>query len=170
MKKTTESQFIESYDSYADSLFRHCYLRVFDRDLSRDLVQEAFIRVWNYLAEGKEIRNFKPFLYQVVDNLIIDNSRKRKTVSLDLLQERGVEPRLDVEAGRFEKLIDAKRASEIIVQLEEPYRQVLLLRYLDDLSVKEIAKICGETENNISVRIHRGLKKLNEILDHEPKS
>lgn len=167
MKKITESQFIKSYDSYADPLFRHCYLRVFDKDLARDLVQEAFIRVWNYLAEGKEIRNFKSFLYRVVDNLIIDNSRKRRTISLDLLQEKGVEPRLDVEAGRFEKLIDAKRASEIIVRLEEPYRQVILLRYLDDLPVKEIAKICGETENNISVRIHRGLKKLNEILDHE---
>lgn len=164
MKKITESQFIASYDSYADSLFRHCYLRVFDKDLAKDLVQEAFIRVWNYLAEGKEIRNFKSFLYQVADNLIIDNSRKRKTISLDLLKEKGVEPRLSTEDGKLDKLIDAKRAAEIISLLEEPYRQVILFRYLDDLSVKEIARICGEKENNISVRIHRGLKKLEEIV------
>lgn len=164
----TEKQFIEAYDVLADKLYRHCYFRVFNPDLSKDLVQEAFIRTWNYLSQGKEIKSFKPFLYRVVDNLIVDNSRKRKTVSLDLLKEKGVEPRLSFDEGRLQEIIDAKEAVRFVSELPEDYRQVIVMRYIDDLQVKEIAKISGETENAISVRLHRGLKKLNEILkNHE---
>ena len=53
---------------------------------------------------------------------------------------------------------------EVIGWLDEKYRDVVLMRYVDELSPKEISEVVGESENNVSVRIHRGLKQLKEIL------
>ena len=160
-----QKQFIESYDRFSDSIFRYCYLRVWSRELAQDLVQETFVRTWDYLQEGKQIDNFRPFLFRVATNLIIDESRKRKVVSLDLLKEKGIEPRLNV--GRdFGEHFDANQVIDVIKSLDPKYREAVLLRFVEDLPVKEISRILGETEDNISVRIHRGLKKVKEILDH----
>ena len=57
------------------------------------------------------------------------------------------------------------KAIEQVAKLPEKYRDVLMLRYVDDLSVAEISVIIAETENNVSVRIHRGLEKLKNILE-----
>ncbi|MBI2052936.1 MAG: sigma-70 family RNA polymerase sigma factor [Candidatus Ryanbacteria bacterium] len=60
-------------------------------------------------------------------------------------------------------------ALKALGNLEPAYREVLVLRYVEDLSLGEIAAILGETENAVSVRIHRGLKKAKEFLEHGKK-
>ena len=47
-----QKEFEKAYDLYADAIFRHCYLRVSDRELAKDLMQEAFMKTWEYLASG----------------------------------------------------------------------------------------------------------------------
>ncbi|MBI2644130.1 MAG: RNA polymerase sigma factor [Candidatus Wildermuthbacteria bacterium] len=156
-------EFIKAYDTYANAIFRHCYFRLFDRELANDLVQETFIHTWRYIIAGKEIKNIRAFLYRVANNLVIDYSRKKKTVSLDRLQEKGYDPSLDVR-DKIGWVIDAKSIVQNLVQLEEKYRDVILMRYIDELSPKEIAEILQESENAISVRIHRGVQKLKEVI------
>ena len=81
-----EQQFLDAYDAYADAIFRFVILRLRDRDAAKDLLQDVFVRTWDYLRAGKEVREMRPFLYQVARNLIIDNLRKSHgTVSLDQL-------------------------------------------------------------------------------------
>ena len=81
-----------AHDKYAHSLFKHCCYRRFSHEDSEELVQEAFLNVWEYLKSGKKIENLKAFLYQVLNNLIVDKVRKGKLdrkISLDALQEQG---------------------------------------------------------------------------------
>lgn len=160
-----DKQFIKAYDDFADAIFRYCFLRVSGRELAQDITQETFLRVWNYLAEGKNVKNFRPFLYRVATNLIIDEFRKKKPVSLDAMKEDGVDIRLSNEKD-LNELIDANDAVRVTAKLEDKYREIIILRYLDGFSVKEIAEIVQESENVVSVRLHRGLKKLKEILSH----
>ena len=54
-KLELEREFLAAYDEHADALFRHCLLRVRDREAAKDVVQEAFSRTWLYLSEGKNI-------------------------------------------------------------------------------------------------------------------
>lgn len=155
--------FLRAYDQYADAIFRHCYYRVYDRERARELSQECFMKTWEYLSQGKEVQNLRAFLYRVANNLIIDSSRKKKESSLDAMMDEGFEPMdgadktaVAAEAGNMLALLD---------KLDEKYQDVVRMRYLDDLSPKEIALVLGESENVVSVRLHRAIKQLREYLE-----
>jgi RNA polymerase sigma-70 factor (ECF subfamily) len=170
-----ERQFKEAFERYSDELFRHASMRLSDRERALELTQEAFLRTWEYAKKGEVIREFRPFLYRTLRHLIIDEYRKHKTHSLEGLLE-------DHEGANAEALMpqdesntlaaamdrfEGKRALEVLPQLPESYREVLMLRFLEGLTPKEIAEILEESENVVSVRIHRGLKKLRMLLEPE---
>ncbi len=163
--------FEEAFEQYSDALFRHCFFRLSDREKALDLTQETFLRVWKYSENGGEIEDMKAFLYRTLNNLVVDEYRKKKTVSLDsLLEEEGVSEGdfndlVSSDRESFEQAIDSKRALLLLERLPDKYRTALTLRYVEGLSPKEIAEITEETENVISVRIHRGLAKLREEWD-----
>ncbi len=162
---TAEAEYLSLYEGSADSLFRHCYFRVSDRDLARDLTQEAFTRTWEYIAKGNKVDNMKAFLFRTAGNLIIDHYRRKKESSLDSMAEGGFDPSGD-DHKHIPELAAGKEALRAVKLLEEDYRQVIVLRFINDLTIGEIAEIRGESENAVSVRIHRALKKLKEILEH----
>lgn len=158
-----EPAFIKAYDAYADAIFRHCYFRVYNRELGKELMQETFTRTWDYMVKGNEVKNIRTFLYKIANNLIIDHVRKKKELSLETLQETGFEPSHTTKDD-VHTHIDAERVIEVIEKLDEMYREPVLMRYLDGLKPKEIAELLNETVNVVSVRINRGVKQLRELL------
>jgi RNA polymerase sigma-70 factor, ECF subfamily len=164
----TEKLFLEVYDTHADAIYRFCYFRLFDKEKAEELTQEAFMRTWEYLASGKQVDNIRAFVYRVARNSIVDYFRKKKEVSLDDLHEQGFDVSIE-DASRWENIIDGGDAIRAIKLLDEKYRDVLLFRHVDGLPVKEIAAIVGDSENAVSVRLHRGLKQLKEILSQPPR-
>ncbi len=153
--------FLKAYDELADAIFRHCYYRVYDREQARDLCQECFTRTWEQLTAGKEIHNIKAFLYRVANNLVIDRARKKKEASLDEALEQGFQP---AGAEKAETAAEIGQALRAVERLEPKYREAVRLRYIDGLTPAEIAEVTGESENNVSVRVHRGLEQLRETL------
>ncbi len=165
-------EFGDAYERYSDELFRHCSLRLSDRERALELMQETFVRAWQYVQRGEEVREIRPFLYRTLRNLIIDEYRKHKSTSLEAMVDpegEGVEHLLPPdETNTLEAAInrfDGVRALERLKELPDNYREVLILRYVDGLSPSEIAEEIDETENAVSVRIHRGLKKLKVLLE-----
>ncbi len=164
-----EKAYLKAYDQYSGALFRYVYYRVFNHERARDYTQEIFTRTWQYLIEGKKVKNLRAFLYQVARNLIIDESRKRQTVSLDEMhEEQGFDPPSD-DSEKMIASIDAKAALEIIEELDDKHKDVFILRYVNDLKPKEIAEILGESQNVISVRIHRAKQKIQESIESQEK-
>lgn len=168
-----EERFLAAFTEYNDALFRHATLRISDREKAIDLVHDTFTKVWTYIRNGHDVENFRPFLYKVLNNLIIDEYRKQKEASLDALLERD-----GVDEGSFPELsessvealaatIDGKQAMSLIATLPDVYREVLLLRFVDGLGPREMSTLIEESENVISVRIHRGLKLLRDIIETE---
>ena len=158
-----EKEFLKLYDDLADPIFRHCFFRVSDREKAKDIMQETFTRTWEYLAKGETVKNLKAFVYRVANNLIIDSYRKKKEDSLDRMQEDG----FDVGVDEREKIMDMLSGREVIAlmaDLGDKYREVIVMRYIDDLMPREIAEIIGESENVISVRLHRGLRQLRDLI------
>ena len=124
-----------------------------------DLVQETFIKTWTYLLRGGKIDVMKAFLYHVLNNLIVDEYRKRKTSSLDVLIEKGFEPSTG-DSGHFFDTLDGKRALLLIARLPRAYQKIMRMRYVQDLSLKEMALVTGQSKNALAVQAHRGLAKL----------
>lgn len=162
-KDQVKREFEEAYELYSDLLFKHCYYRVSSREVAIDLVQECFIRTWKHINKGNDIQNLKSFLYRVVNNLVIDYYRKKKSDSLDSMMEEGFDPaaRQDDEALSS---AEYSQALTVFEKLPDQYKTVMIMRFVDDLPVKEIAEMLGESENTVSVRIHRGLEKTRQLL------
>jgi len=158
-----ETEFIKAYDDYSDAIFRYCYYRVFDRERAKDIVQEAYCRTWKYVSAGKKIDNMRAFIYRTANNIIIDESRKKKSSSLDQIMEKGFTPSVDIRE-KTENYFFGKEILQLVKSLEEKYREVIILKYVEDLSTKEISLILNETENNIYVRLNRGLQKIKKIV------
>ena len=160
----TETQFLKAYEENADALFRFFYFRVYDREKAKDYLQETLMRTWNYLAEGKQVQNLRAFLYQVARNLIIDESRKKKAESLDSLREKGFEPASD-HHGQLIAGIDARLVVAVFEELDDKHREVVTLRYVEGFSPKEIAAMIDESENVVSVRVHRAIQHVRRIVN-----
>lgn len=165
-----EDRFLAAYDEYSDALFRHAYLRVSDRERAIDIVHDTFTKVWSYIRSGHEIEQFRPFLYKVLNNLIVDSYRKKRESSLDAILEQD-----GVDEGSFAELsestveslaatLDGKRAFAFLETLPDEYREVIILRFVDGLGPKEIAGLIEESENVVSVRIHRALGYLRKRI------
>lgn len=166
VNQNLNTNFSKSYEEYSDAIFRYCLYQTSDREKALDLTQDTFIKTWEYLSQGNKVDNLRAFLYKVAGNLIIDYRRKKKSDSLDQMTEGGFDVKDTTdEMERTENVFEKDLALKVIDQLEEKYKDVLILRFVEDMSIKEIAKVMHQNENNISVRIHRGLQKLKEALD-----
>lgn len=159
-----EKEFLDMYQQYADAIFRHCYFRVYNKDLAEDLTQETFIKTWEYITKGKEIKNIKAFLYKVAVNLIIDNSRKKQALAFDHLKENEVSVRLYNTESNIIDNFEIKEIIKTLDDLDEKYRQVIVMRYIDQLSPPEIADVLEISTNAVSVKINYAMKKLRQII------
>jgi RNA polymerase sigma factor (sigma-70 family) len=158
-KRDIAKEFEVLYGDHSDALFRHCYFRVYSRERALELVQETFTRMWVYVSGEQSIDNPRAFLYRILNNLIIDEYRKKKSESLDRLLEDGFEPSENGKEDIY-TAADAREVVSLLQELDEEDRKLITMRFLDDLSPKEIALIVGQTENNVSVRLHRAIKKM----------
>ena len=152
-----------AYDEYSDAIFRHCYFRVFNRELAKELVQETFMRTWEYISQGNNVDNVRAFLYRVANNLIVDAVRKKKETSLEAMQEEGFDPGID-ETEHMQNMVDGRSVIATLSKLDKTYRDILVMRYVDGLTPSDIAEMIGESPNTVSVRIHRGLKQLKALV------
>ena len=163
-KEEKKEAFIALYDSLSSAIFRHCFFRLSSRERALEIAQEAFLKVWEYFDRGDDIKNPSALVYKVANNLIIDEYRRKKVVSLEVMQESGFD--VDDEAGQGKMVermeIDSVRVA--ISKLPEKYRQVVTLRFVEGLSPSEIGQIVNRTENSVSVQLNRAIKMLQEIL------
>ena len=171
-----EERFLAAFEEYSDALFRHASLRLSDRERAIDVVHDTYTKVWMYVRSGHEVEQFRPFLYKVLNNLIIDEYRKKRESSLDELFEiEGVDESSfdDLSENTVEQLaasIDGKKAFKELERLPDEYREVIILRFVDELGPKEISTLIEESENVVSVRLHRGLAALRKLMEQEEAS
>jgi RNA polymerase sigma-70 factor, ECF subfamily len=157
---------------YQYRLVRYFIYLLGNRDPVDDLVQETWLRVLErgHLYNGRS--RFEPWLFAVARNLAVDYVRKRRLTSLDSqgAQEADREslapashsPSPFAEAARTE---DAQRLAQSLQRLEPIYREALVLRFQEDLSLQEIAEVVGAPLSTVSSRIYRGLETLRTQLE-----
>lgn len=156
--KSAHKDFNKKLNSYA-------FFRVNNSIVSEDLVQDTFKKAWSYLVKGGKIEIMKSFLYHILKDLIIDEYRKRKSVSLDDLMEKGFAPGED-NSERLTNILDGKQAILLIERLPEKYQKIMRMRYVEELSLAEMSLITGQSRKTLAVQVHRGLEKLRKIYDH----
>lgn len=160
-----EAELTSAHHHYSRAMNTHAFFKVPNHDISEDLVQDTFVKTWRYLLKGGKIDVMKAFLYHILNHLIVDEYRKKKNLSLDVLLEQGFEPSTD-PTDRLLNVLDGKTAQSLIPKLPEKYQKVIKMRYIQDLSLKEMSLVTGRSKNTLAVQTHRGLAKLKKLYSH----
>lgn len=159
-----EEMLTTAHYDYERGMNSYASFKVSNRTTGQDLVQDTFLRTWAYMVKGGKVHLMKPFLYHILNNLIIDEYRKRKTSSLDVLLEKGFEPSFDNQE-RMVNTFDGRAALLLIQYLPARYEKVMQMKYARGLSLKEISLITGQSRNAVAVQAHRGLLKLKKLYN-----
>ena len=162
-------QFVKFYDQYAPRLYRFICLKVSSPQDSEDLTSEAFCRFWQNLTDKKEkIDNPQTLLYRIANNLVIDFYRKKSRTELivdpeenSLLTKIPDKTDLNEKMSLSSDMVEIKKA---LSKLKGEHQNILIWRYLDDFSPKEISQIIEKPEGTVRVLIHRALNSLKKKL------
>ena len=162
---------------YQFRLVRYFIYLLGKRDSVDDLVQETWLRVLERGSSYDGRSRFEPWLFTIARNLAIDHMRKRRVFSIDSNHS----PEQELEAltpvsnapSPFEQAArteDAQRLAHSLQMLEPIYREALVLRFQEDLSLQEMAGVIGASVSTVSSRIYRGLAALRAQLDGGPNA
>lgn len=147
------------YDAYAERIFRYVHFRISDRGMAHDIVQEVFLKTWEYIVNKNPIESLQSFLYRVAYHKVVDYYRvkERQTV---LIADQHEEPQA---AGADGSQLEMHFLMKQVRSLKLEYQDVLILRYVEALSPAEIAVVLEKEVNNVRVTLHRALQALKEI-------
>ncbi len=169
----TKEEFVKIYYQEIDKIFRFFFLRVDKEEEAQDLTSILFLKFYefflnNSLKNKEEIQDKKAFLYKMARNLLIDFYRKKdkKPISLNqLFEEKGIDFRSpDNLQTKVELNWEMKKIKKALQNINELYAEVIILHYINEMPVKEIALILNKKENNVRVLIFRALEALKKEL------
>jgi RNA polymerase sigma-70 factor (ECF subfamily) len=168
LKKQDQEAFAEIYDLFVEPLYRFIYFKVNNKEEAQDLTSEVFLKAWNSAQNKGElvVKTLPAFLYRIARNTVIDHYRKKKNdYSLDDLVESGNEPTNDQDPDQeFDANLDLATLETALHELKDEYREVIVLRYVEDLSTTEIAAILDKNKGAVRVLQYRAQEALKKIL------
>ncbi|HHB77670.1 MAG TPA: RNA polymerase sigma factor [Saprospiraceae bacterium] len=154
----TTKQYNEAVELLADGLFRFAAKKCNDRSLAKDIVQDAFARLW-VKKENVNENKVKSYLFTSVNRLVIDYWRKSKRLTdMEALSQNPIEKQQ--EYSNLKEILDRE-----LKKLPEIQRTVLLLRDYESFSYEEIGSITDLSEAQVKVYIYRGRKALKKRLE-----
>lgn len=162
--KRDPETFSRFYDSYVDRIYRFIYFKVSQKEDVEDITAEVFLKFWQYLRENIEVKNLNALVYTIARHLVIDYYRKKSRQEI-LFDEEYVL----VSIARFDSLSvempfvnsdDMSRLTPLLFRLKEEYREVIVLRFVEEYSLKEIGVIMDKSTGSVKVLLYRALKRL----------
>lgn len=163
-----EQAFAKLYDKYGEKIFRFMAWRVRSKEQAQDLAAETFLKAWQYIAgQRKKVENFQALLYRIAANCLADYYRDKQREHETVLSEEqwnGLADQSYDLAGDSARQDETRRVYGLLQKLPAPERDILLMKYTDDLSVKEIAVILNKSAGAVRVALHRAVKSLKILL------
>lgn len=150
------------YDLYQEKIFRYLRSQLSDHQLAEDFTGEVFKRMLTNLAQYKPTAvPFQSWLFRIARNLLIDYHRtekKRLPVSLDVVMEHRTET--GIPEDEFDRKSALEELSASLLELSVEQREVIVLRFLVRMPIREVADVMGKTEAAVKGLQHRGLAAL----------
>jgi len=157
---------------YQHRLLRYLMFLTGKREVAEDLFQETWMRVLLRGGQYNGKARFDTWLFAIARNLVIDLSRKRTMASLDEMSEpvddsRPFEIAIDAPSPleQFETREDRAEVAEVLLKLEANYREVLMLRFHEEMSLEEIASVTRAPLSTVKSRLYRGLAALKPEIE-----
>ena len=160
-----EERFGEIYDQYVVKIYRFIVLKVDSQEVAEDLCSEVFTRVFQEFQK-QEIQNMQAFLYQVARHIIADYYRDRASFRIVRIEEaEGLVAREHSLLEKAATLSEIEEVKQALANLRDEYQNLIIWRYLDELSIPEIAQLEGKSEGSVRVSLHRAMEALRGKLE-----
>jgi RNA polymerase sigma-70 factor, ECF subfamily len=171
--KGDQDAFADIVEIYSNSIFQLGYRMLGNRHEAEDIAQEAFIRAYVNIKTFNQDLKFSTWLFRIATNLCIDRIRKKKpdyyldaevsgTDGLTMysqLSSNSPLPENELESLELQEAVQKE-----ILKLPEKYRSVIVLKYMEELSLNEISEILDMPLGTVKTRIHRGREALRQQL------
>lgn len=164
-------------ERYVSPIYKFSYRYVRNGPDAEDIAQETFLRVWKNLKKFDQSKHFKTWLFAIAKNASLDLLKKKKATPFSALGEENeaieaiLAPHVafeDMSDVAFDRGILKKNFDTALTKLPPHYRDVMMLRYADNLKFREIAERLGEPVDTVKSRHRRGLTLLRNVLDGFP--
>lgn len=171
LKARDQDAFMQAYDIYVDKIYRFIFYKVGNSDDAQDLSSAVFLKAWNHVQQNSltDFKTLPALFYRIARTTVIDHYRKRsnqdESLSLD-----DPEHELDLPdeshnlPAQFDLAADLQIINEKLPELKEEYREIIVLRFVDELSINEIAEVLEKNKGNVRVLLFRALAALRELL------
>lgn len=172
LKAQDRQAFIEAYDLYVDKIYRFVFYKVLSREEAEDLTSMVFLKSWNHIIENNlaQYHTLPALFYKIARNSVIDHYRKvgreQNNLSLD-----DPAPGADLPDDKQDFRRQVELASDLLAvneklsELKDEYREVIILRFIEELSIGEIAAIIDKSHGNVRILVFRALKALRELMN-----
>lgn len=165
---TLKEQFSKIYDQYIEKIYRFVYLKVNSQEMAEDITSKVFLKGWESYNKNQSIQNINAFLYTIARNAVVDHYRevgRTKLVSTDAVAEF-----TDSGTNLHDRALlsaDIEDMKSAVQKLKKDYQDVIILHYLEDMSIQEVSSILNKPQVTVRVMLHRGLKALKGELSQE---
>lgn len=157
------------YRRYASKVFAKCISMLADEGQARDATQDIFIKVLLNLAKFTEQSSFSTWVYSITYNYCIDLIRKKKKMPLIFTEDVG---KVSRETDEIDDIPDSvllemeqNRLEKVMEYLPPGDKAILLMKYIDDLSIRDIGAVLNKTESAIKMQIMRAKHKSQSIYE-----
>lgn len=146
--------FVNVVEEHKTALFRLAFSIVLNKEDAEDAVSDAILKAYSHLEDLKNIKKMKAWLFQILVNESKNCLKKRQKIEFS-----------DVFVDRAPQEAETSDLFEFVCQLEERFREVIILYYFEGFRVKEIAKILEINEGTVKSRLSRARLKLKQYIE-----
>jgi RNA polymerase sigma-70 factor (ECF subfamily) len=170
--------FVKAYDDNIKDIHRFVYFKIGKKEEADDLSSMIFLKAWNHIQNNtlEDAKTLRALLYKIARNTIIDfyrDSGNKINASLDdenrpidIMAEG--EDQIDQQA-KIDQAANLSLIKSKLPLLKEEYRELIIMKFINDLSLEEISDISGKSRGSVRVSLHRALNALRELVEEENK-
>ncbi len=167
-----QDAFAQLHSRYYPKIYKFIAYKIARSEDAEDISSQIFLKTWEYLTSSREnkIRNFRAFIYKAARNNVAGFYRMQgntpKILDIDDTEYEIDLP--DVREDIFKKQLtiqDTEQLIECTQKLHDSYREIIALRFFEELTIEEIAEVIGKKPGNVRVLIHRGLQALRNLMN-----
>ncbi|MBC5635365.1 RNA polymerase sigma factor [Ornithinibacillus hominis] len=167
MNPPVERQIKELYESYHHEIFSFIFIMIGERQQAKDLMQDTFVKAFIHLQDFRGDASAKTWLYRIARNVAIDFLRRKKPISYYLDYYSPIRSKQPTPEEILQLNENKQQLYQALSQLRKGYRDVIILRKIQELSIKETAAILAWKESKVKTMLHRGLEALRGELEKE---
>lgn len=155
------------YEHYQPKIFRFIYLKVSHREEAEDLTHQVFLKAWvNLKTYSPRGFPFGSFLYQIARNQVIDHYRTKKNLEPIELVTEDVMFASSTSFDALQTKMALENVHVVLRKLKLEYQEIIIMKYVEDMTNKEIALALEKSEGAVKLLHHRAIKAIRQILEY----